>query len=166
MNDCTRFDEWLDQGRPEATSAAALDHARACDRCTGLWHAMESLERELERLPEVAAPAGLADAVMARVAVTPQAPRTSVLVARVLREPSVIGSLVAAALLVAGRDELERWGVNVAAQLARPWPLPAWLHDPAVVTALAVTLATPIAWWIFASALDASRPRRDRLIGR
>lgn len=118
---------------------------------------MEAVEDLLAREADAPAPAGMAATVMARVAVTPQiAPvPPSVWMRRVLREPSVIGSLALAVLLVWQAGRLAHLATSVAGLLAQgattasTWPVPAALGDPRVVAGLGMALVLPLAWvWV------------------
>ncbi len=105
---CLAFDRLLDTGDLAALPDDALTHAVTCARCARSLAVARSLEAAFERhlaAADVAAPAGLAGAVMARVSLRQRASRASFVAdltpwwVGVAAQPSAVGAMVIAALL-------------------------------------------------------------------
>jgi len=125
---CPEFERWLDHDMPEAARADALLHADACPGCAELLEAAVTVEAMLREEPRheaapTRAPAGFADAVLARIEGMDTASAGGHAKAATRREPWWIvwaldpASVVAITLAV------------VVAALAR-WH-PSWFIDPA-----------------------------------
>lgn len=67
---CGALERWLNEGMPEAGSAAARAHAAVCPLCGPRLHAAEQVEALLAS-PAPGAPADFADGVLARIASEP-----------------------------------------------------------------------------------------------
>jgi len=111
---CSAFERWLDDGRPDEGRAAADAHAAACPACARQLGSMDELESLLSSR-FAAAPTGLTDRVMEAL---PPRPAARVVAAepepdfpwwvRLVQEPMVAASLVAAAGLLAAFPALVR----------------------------------------------------------
>jgi hypothetical protein len=138
---CGAFERWLDEGRPVAGAAAHEAHARECARCTALLE----LESALASPAHAIAPAGFADAVLARVHAAPAARprRERALSGRVqaLLDPAVALALTALALLALERPLLAR----LASSLAAIGGHVAWPEAPSALAGLAASAWKPFA---------------------
>ncbi|MBI5708846.1 MAG: hypothetical protein HZC42_00835 [Candidatus Eisenbacteria bacterium] len=168
--DCASFERWLDEGSPGARAREAQAHAGACPRCAAAHAVALELDALLAAPP--AAPAGLADRVMARIERAREArARVPAIAAagalpwwvRVAAEPAAALALVLAGLLLWTHDlavalsagalaGASRWLAGVASGLGdsiAAGGLPAVPHvwtEPVVVLGLAVALAPALAW--------------------
>jgi hypothetical protein len=163
---CTRFDAWLDDGRPSDGADAARAHAASCACCAAALAAALELESAFvaSALTTARAPAALSDRVMQRIALDralaeARANEPMAWWASAASEPLVALSLVAAAALawaiLGGRG-----GVSLVLVAASSWlrmpELPSFLAAPLAVPAVALgvglTLA-PVAlwasWWLY-----------------
>lgn len=163
---CRDLERWLDDGGAPEHYVEAMAHARICARCAATLGGVDELETLLAR--PAAAPRGFADQVMARVAITPQAParipvmellpffQTVPWWVRVALEPASLLAMLLASALVWRGDALfalaSSGAGHVTAWLARalqaPLPLPslepgtigAVLVQPAMVTGIALAV--------------------------
>jgi hypothetical protein len=164
--DCEHFERWLDDGLPETAGAGARAHAAACARCAAVLAAARALDAALER-SALAAPAGFAERVMARVArvrlARPLAwiePDVLPWWVRAAAEPATALSLALAALVLWKYATLARFTVAAFQTLASP-AVATFVQqlaaprltldlsissDPFVFTGL-VLAGLPFAWW-------------------
>lgn len=132
---CLEFERLLDEGAADRLPAEALAHARACDACARSLARARSLERELEThfSEAIAAPAGFADRVMARVergeargvrwlALPSAFPWWT----RAALEPGVVLALATLALFTWRSD---RWLAGARAAWDGLAAAPKWAHD-------------------------------------
>jgi hypothetical protein len=149
---CRDVERWLDEGCPASAQIEAHAHARICARCQASLATVDELERLLEA-PGVAAPAGFATRVMARVAETRQAGaripvfellpffQTVPWWVRLAFEPASLLAMLLASVLVWQGDRLFALSTGGAAQLA------AWLAQTIPAgTAPAAPAATDAVW--------------------
>lgn len=148
---CRDLERWLDDGGAPERYVEAMAHARICARCTATLGGVDELERLLERA-SLGTPAGFTERVMAKVALTRQAParipvmellpffQTVPWWVRVALEPASLLSLLLASALVWRGDALFGLASGGAAQLAawiaRTLPIAVPSPDPGAVGAL------------------------------
>lgn len=168
--DCAAFERWLDEGSPGAFAREARLHADVCPRCAAAHAAALELDALLASPP--AAPAGLADRVMARIesAREARAQASGAVSAgplpwwvRAAAEPAAALALVLAGLLLWTHDlatalsagalaTASRWLAGAASGLGdsiaatRLPAVPQVWTEPAVTLGLAVALAPALAW--------------------
>jgi hypothetical protein len=171
---CQALDRWLDDGGPDAGRAAAVAHARTCERCAAALAHADALELALSATPS-AAPAGFTDRVMARVADASQVRvgipvmemlpllRTFPWWVRLALEPATVLAALIASVLVwrgdalfalagVGAVRLSSWVASSITPLfasvavpASPGPLATLLLQPTVLTCLVIG-SVPLAW--------------------
>lgn len=160
--DCERFQAWLDDGMPEATTAEHQVHAAACASCAKELAAARGIEAALERV-SATAPAAFTEHVMTRVralesmgvellpvgealpwwvrvAGEPAAALAFVLAALVLWQRQVLMSAASTLLLRAG----ETLGSSGAALQALR--IPETFTRPDVALGVSFALAPLLAW--------------------
>ena len=152
---CPELERWLDDGGAPERYLEAIAHARICAHCSTALGTLDELETLLAT-PSFPAPAGFSAQVMARVAVTPQAPaRIPVLEllplfqtvpwwVRATLDPASLLALLLASTLIWRGDALYALASGAAVQLAA-WlarslppgtPMPAPVADPGSMVAL------------------------------
>jgi len=163
---CRDLERWLDDGGAPERYVEAMAHARICAHCSATLRGMDELE-DLLASPSSAAPEALTERVMARVAITPQAParipvlellpmfQTAPWWVRVALDPAALLAIMLASALIwrgnalfalatAGAATLASWlGHALSAPLPSPDPgaVGAVLIHPYVLAALAIGLA-------------------------
>jgi hypothetical protein len=163
---CRDLERWLDDGGAPERYVEAMAHARICAHCTATLRGMDELEDLLAR-PASRAPEAFTERVMARVALTPQAPagipvmellpffQTVPWWVRIAIDPAALLALLLASVLAwrgdalfalasGGAATLAAWlGQALAAPLPSPDPgaVGAVLIHPYVLPALAIGLA-------------------------
>lgn len=170
---CADFTRWLDEGLPESEAPAARAHAAGCARCAAELAAAEAIEAALLHAA-FAAPAGLTDAVMARVAALEA--RHAAPVAwrdafpwwvRAAGDPAVATASLLCGVMIWQWNAIARAGVAAAEWLGRGGassPLPAWMTGLGPQIALA-TLLIPASLWLARAAFRASERWVERVAG-
>jgi multisubunit Na+/H+ antiporter MnhC subunit len=149
---CTELERWLDDGGAPERHVEAMAHARICARCSATLGGVDELETLLAT-PVTTAPAGFAGRVMAKVAVTPQAPgripvmellpffQTVPWWVRVAVEPASLLAMLLASALVWRGDALFKLASTGAVHLtawlagALQTPLPGPAFEPLAIGA-------------------------------
>lgn len=145
---CSELERWLDDGGAPERYVEAMAHARICAHCSAALGTVDELETLLATRT-VAAPAGFASRVMARVALTPQVrariPVTELLpffqtvpwwVRLALEPASLLATLLSSVLIWRG-DALFALASSGAIQLA------AWLAQTLPAAGAVPAPATP-----------------------
>jgi len=175
---CRDLERWLDDGGAPGRYVEAMAHARICAHCSAALGAVDELESLLGE-PSAPAPTGFTSQVMARVALTPQAParipitellpffQTVPWWVRVALEPASLLAMLLASALVWRGDALfalaSSGAVQLAAWLAQampvtgPVPAPTIASDPVAAFWLQPTVLTCIALGAAPLALMGSR---------
>jgi hypothetical protein len=154
MTSCREFERWLDDGMPAAGQEVARDHATMCGACARLLGVAERLDGALA-MSTPPAPAGFADAVMARIlAPAPKPVRVRGTLVdplpwwlRAAAEPATVLALTLAAVVTWAREWL--WSLGTAVLVA--WGTPARPVAPQAMPPWERVLADPIVqsglWW-------------------
>jgi hypothetical protein len=167
---CTDFERWLDDGRPDGSREAANAHVTGCARCGAALATAHALEEALSHAPAVTAPTGFTDAVMRRVKSPHAATRARVAGTpigswwvRAATDPVVASLCVLAALLAwrwsllwalaaelgprlaAWVDVAGRWWATRAAAIQVP-AVPSAFTQPAIVLGLSFAAAPALMW--------------------
>lgn len=174
---CADFERWLDDGMPEDAAAPARAHAAGCVRCAQARAAAEALESGLARAA-FAAPAGLTDHVMARIAAIEahRAVRVPLVEdafpwwVRATWDPAAVAAAALGALLIWQWDALARAGTAAAAWLARAGAgtasaAPPWAPGLGMQLVIAMLLV-PVSLWLARAAFHASERWVERAAGR
>ncbi len=124
--DCSRFEEWLDRGRPRSVAPDALAHAESCGRCSEELEAARALDDVLTQR-FASAPASFTDRVLERlprratedpiVTLADGDPMLPWWVGALL-EPPVLGALALASVLFLWGPSLRAAGADLLAAIA------------------------------------------------
>jgi len=176
---CADFGRWLDEGLPENDAARARAHAAGCARCAAGLAAAEAIEAALAHATFMA-PAGLTDAVMARVAASEARRAAPAMIpaaddafpwwVRAALDPAVVTAMLLGGVVAWQWNAIARAGVAAAAWLARvsagmPLPETSWSPSLGLQIAMAMLLV-PASLWLALAAFHASERWMERAAGR